>query len=76
LKKGKIKDEKRARDSEIAEREQRLGSRRLLERAQEVIEGEALLQDLPDDETAGVQALVRDMEAGLELHGHKRNPNP
>ncbi len=76
LKRGKIKDEKRAGDSEIAEREQRLGSNRLAERAQRVIQGEALIQDLPDDETAGVQALVRDMEAGLELHGHKRNPNP
>jgi len=73
LKKGKIRDEKRARNSEIAEKEQRVGSGRLVEHAQQAMRGEALPQDLPEDETAGITALVRDMEAGLELHG-KREP--
>jgi DNA primase len=68
LKKTRIRDEKRARNSEIAEKEQRLGAGRLVKYAQKTMQGEALPQDLPEDETAGVTALVRDMEAGLELH--------
>jgi DNA primase catalytic core len=71
LKKGKIRDEKRARNSEIAEKERTLGSGRLVEHAQMAMQGEALSQDLPEDETAGIQALVRDTEAGLELHGKR-----
>jgi hypothetical protein len=77
LKRGKILYEKKARDSDVAEKEQKLGARRLLEHAQKAMEGEALPLDLPEDETAGVQALVRDMEAGLELHEkRKKDPAP
>jgi len=68
LKKGRIRDEKRARNPEIAEKEQRLGSGHLIEHARKLIAGEAPSQDLPEDETADAQIVVRDMEAGLELH--------
>ena len=68
LKKGKIRDEKRARNSEIAEKEQRLGSGLLVERARKLMAGEAPSPDLPEDETADAEIVVWDMEAGLELH--------
>jgi DNA primase len=73
LKKGKIRDEKRVRASEIAEREQKLGAGRLVDHARKLMAGESLPQDLPEDESDMAKALVRDMEAGRELH-QKENP--
>ena len=68
LKERKIRDEKRAINPEITEKEQRLGATRLVERARKQMAGEAPPQDLPEDETADVEIVVRDTEAGLKLH--------
>jgi DNA primase catalytic core len=73
LKKRKIREEKRVRNPEIAEKEQRLGAGRLVEHARKLMAGEASSQDLPEDATADAESVVRDMEAGLELHD-KRYP--
>ncbi|HUS83019.1 MAG TPA: DNA primase [Dehalococcoidia bacterium] len=73
LKKGRIRDEKRVRNWEIAEREQRLGAGRLVEHARKLMRSEAPSQDLSEDATAGAEIVVRDMEAGLELH-EKKSP--
>ena len=71
LKRSKIKTERAFISLEIAEKEQRLGARRLLEHARKLMEGEAPPQDLPEDETDDARIIVRDMEAGLELHERK-----
>jgi DNA primase len=71
LKRSKIKVERAFISLEIAEKEQRLGARHLLEHARKLMEGEAPSQDLPEDETADARIVVRDMEAGLELHERK-----
>ncbi len=71
LKRSKIRVEKAFIGLEIAEEEQKLGAGHLLERAQKFMEGEALSQDLPENETADGGILVRDMEAGRELHEKK-----
>jgi hypothetical protein len=71
LKRSKIKVERAFISLEIAEKEQRLGARRLLEHARKLMEGEAPPQDLPEDETDDARIIVRDMEAGLELHERK-----
>jgi DNA primase catalytic core len=75
LKKGKMRDEKRARNSEIAEKEQRLGAGLLVEHARKLMAGEAPSQDLPEDVTADAEIVVRDMEAGLELHDKREPPD-
>jgi len=74
LKRARIRDEKRARNSEIAEGEQRLGAGLLVEHARKLMAGEAPSQDLPEDVTADAEIIVRDMEAGLDLHD-KREPS-
>ena len=70
LKKGKLRLRKTVSSQNIAEKEQKLGAERLLEQALKEIKGEASPQDLPEDESA---VLMRDMEAGLELHDKPRN---
>jgi DNA primase catalytic core len=72
LKERRIRDEKRARNPEIAEKEQRLGAGRLVERARMRMTGEARSQDLPEDETADAEIVVRDTEAGLKLHDKRK----
>lgn len=66
IEKRKLREEKSVSSQQIAEKEQRLGSARLIESA--LRQGEALPQDLPDDDTANATGLVRDMEMGLRLH--------
>ncbi len=71
LKRSKIKIERAFISLEIAEKEQKLGAGRLLEQARKLIAGEAPSQDLPEDDTDDARIVVRDMEAGLELHERK-----
>ena len=73
LRRRRIKDEKRAINSEIAEKEQELGASRLTEHALGRMAREVSNQDLPEDETADAEIVVRDTEAGLKLHEIDQN---
>ena len=69
LKRGKLKVEITISSLEIAEQERGEGAGRLFDNAHKLLMGESLPQGLPEHETANARSLVRDMEAGLELHG-------
>jgi hypothetical protein len=71
LKRSKIKIERAFISLEIAEKEQRLGAGRFVEQARKLIAGEAPSQDLPEDDTDDARIVVREVEAGLELHERK-----
>ncbi len=58
----------------VAEKEQELGAARLAEDAHRLLQGEASSEDGPDGGTVGASIVVRDMEAGLELHGRPASP--
>jgi DNA primase catalytic core len=63
----KLKEAKTATSHAIAEMEQELGAARLVESAHKLLEG-GLPGDLSDDEALPASVVVRDMEAGRELH--------
>ena len=63
----KLKEAKTATSHAIAEMEQELGAARLVESAHKLLEG-GLPGDLSEDEALPASVVVRDMEAGRELH--------
>jgi DNA primase catalytic core len=67
IKRRKLKEAKTATSHTIAEMEQELGAARLVESAHKLLEG-GLPGDLSEDDALPASVVVRDMEAGRELH--------
>ena len=67
IKRRKLKEAKTATSHTIAEMEQELGAARLVESAHKLLEG-GLPGDLSEDDARPASVVVRDMEAGRELH--------
>jgi len=63
----RLKEPKTVTSHAIAETEQELGPARLVESAHKLLEG-GLPGDLSEDEALPASVVVRDMEAGRELH--------